>query len=70
MRSACKARETMRILAVIIALTLGATASGSQTAGNPVEIGNVQWGRNFDAALKMSASSGKPVLVLFQEVPG
>jgi hypothetical protein len=70
MRRAFKARQTLRILTVIIVLTLHASAYGSQTAGNPVEIGNVQWGRDFDAALKMSAESGKPVLVLFQEVPG
>lgn len=36
----------------------------------PVEVGQVAWGRNFDGALKASETSGKPVLVLFQEVPG
>ena len=60
----------MRILAIMIVLTICATAYGSQAAPNPVEVGNVDWGRDFDAALKMSAESGKPVLVLFQEVPG
>jgi len=60
----------MRILAIMILLTIGVTAHGSQTAQNPVEVGDVHWGRDFDAALKMSAESGKPVLVLFQEVPG
>ncbi len=70
MRSAFMARPTLRILAAIIVLTLGATAYGSQPAGNPVEVGDVRWGRDFDAALGKSAASGKPVLVLFQEVPG
>ncbi len=37
---------------------------------NPVEIGDVRWGRDLPTALAQSASSGKPVLVLFQEVPG
>ena len=60
----------MRILATIFVLTICAIACGSQTAANPVEVGNVHWGRDFDAALKMSAESGKPVLILFQEVPG
>ncbi len=60
----------MRMLAAIIVLTLCASAYGSQTATNPVEVGDVNWGRDFDAALEMSAASGKPVLVLFQEVPG
>ncbi len=60
----------MRILAAIIVLTFCASAYASQTAQNPVEVGHVNWGRDFEAALQMSAASGKPVLVLFQEVPG
>ena len=28
------------------------------------------WGRNFDAALAISKASGKPVFLLFQEIPG
>ncbi|MDF1657841.1 MAG: hypothetical protein P1U58_09520 [Verrucomicrobiales bacterium] len=35
-----------------------------------VEVGEVEWGRNLDFSLKASAESGRPVLVLFQEVPG
>lgn len=35
-----------------------------------VEVGKVKWGRDIDAALKESKKSGRPVLVLFQEVPG
>lgn len=35
-----------------------------------VEVGTVRWERDFQGALKMSDESGKPVLVLFQEVPG
>lgn len=35
-----------------------------------VEIGKVEWGRDLDAALAKSQESGKPVLLLFQEVPG
>lgn len=37
---------------------------------NPVEIGLVDWNRDLDAALADSTKNGKPVLVLFQEVPG
>ena len=29
-----------------------------------------KWGRDFDAALKKSARTGKPVFAFFQEVPG
>lgn len=34
------------------------------------ELGQVNWGRDLDAAKAKSAQSGKPILVLFQEVPG
>ena len=37
---------------------------------NPVEIGTVQLGRDLDQALDASKQSGKPVFLLFQEVPG
>lgn len=35
-----------------------------------LETGLVKWGRDLDAALAQSEATGKPVLVLFQEVPG
>ena len=60
----------MRLLGTIIVWALGTAALVGQTAANPVEVGDVRWGRDFDAALGKSAASGKPVLVLFQEVPG
>ena len=60
----------MRLLAIMIILTICTAAYGGQEAQNPVEIGTVHWGRDFDAALNMSAESGKPVFILFQEVPG
>ena len=41
-----------------------------ETATNPLEVGDVQWGRDFDAALEKSSKTGKLVLVLFQEIPG
>ena len=34
------------------------------------EIGKVAWKRDLDASLDESRESGKPVLLLFQEVPG
>jgi Thioredoxin-like len=36
----------------------------------PQELGTIQWHRGFDAAAAASKQSGKPLLVLFQEVPG
>lgn len=43
---------------------------GRALSKNPVEVGGVRWTRDFDAALEVSAESGKPLFVLFQEVPG
>jgi hypothetical protein len=60
----------MKILAIIIALAIGATAYGGPGQPNPVEVGDVRWGRDFGAALQRSSAEGKPVLVLFQEIPG
>ena len=41
-------------------------ASGRQA----VEVGDVRWGRDRQAAMERSKEGGRPVLVLFQEVPG
>lgn len=60
----------MRVLAISLMLTLSAAAFGGETVNNPIEVGDVRWGRDLDAALENSAKTGKPVLVLFQEVPG
>lgn len=36
----------------------------------PVELGQVKWRRDFEAGLAEAKETGKPVLLLFQEVPG
>jgi hypothetical protein len=36
----------------------------------PVELGQVRWRRDFEAGLAEAKRTGKPVLLLFQEVPG
>ncbi len=60
----------MKVLTIVMTFTIVLTAFSGQTIENPVEVGDVQWGRDLDAALKNSAETGIPVLVLFQEVPG
>ncbi|MEM9367679.1 MAG: VPGUxxT family thioredoxin-like (seleno)protein, type 2 [Planctomycetota bacterium] len=47
-----------------------AQSKASAPDRNPVEIGAVNWGRDLDAAFSDSERTGKPVLLLFQEVPG
>ena len=60
----------IKIIAVLIVLAISSAANGGHTTENPVEVGDVHWGRDFDASLRRSAEEGKPVLVLFQEIPG
>jgi len=60
----------MRVLTVLIIFAMGVTAYGGEAIKNPIEVGDVRWGRDFDAALENSAKTGKPILVLFQEIPG
>ncbi len=60
----------MKLLTIVIILAVGVTVYGDEPTNNPIEAGDVRWGRDFDAALKNSAKTGKPVLVLFQEIPG
>lgn len=36
----------------------------------PVELGQVKWERDWDAAVARSRETGRPLLVLFDEVPG
>lgn len=36
----------------------------------PKELGTVRFERDLDAALAAAKASGKPVFLLFQEVPG
>ena len=43
------------------------TATAQETRA---ELGNVKWGRDLDAALQISKTSGRPLFVQFQEVPG
>lgn len=37
---------------------------------NPVELGAVHWGRDLQEGEQLARQSGKPLLILFQEVPG
>ncbi len=55
---------------VFLSVLLISNAGGDPLPANPVEVGIVQWGRDLDMALKESERSGRPVFVLFQEVPG
>lgn len=45
-------------------------ASQLLTAGNPEELGKVAWLRDLDQAQKKAVREQKPILILFQEIPG
>ncbi|MDX1389383.1 MAG: VPGUxxT family thioredoxin-like (seleno)protein, type 2, partial [Acidobacteriota bacterium] len=45
-------------------------AVSEPSTGNPIEVGTVAWGRDFEAAVRDSERTGKPVFAFFQEVPG
>ena len=45
-------------------------ASAQEYADKADEVGLVKWGRDLKVALKSSEETKKPVLLLFQEVPG
>ncbi len=51
-------------------ILLETTTMESDIDGNPEELGNVHWIRDLDAGHKESIKTGKPLLILFQEVPG
>ena len=57
----------MLIASSVTALTLAITGSTEDPAN---ETGTVKWKRDYVAAKETSAKSGKPLLLLFQEVPG
>lgn len=51
-------------------LFLAPAPAANPPVDNPVEIGLVRWQRDFPGALATSGQTGKPILLLFQEVPG
>ena len=59
--------RTIAILAAVVTCVVPGLVNGTE---QPVELGLVQWERDFDAAQQRAQESGKPLFVLFQEVPG
>jgi len=55
----------MKILLCLILLPMWA-----MTQTNPVELGDVHWLRSYDEAQAKSKAEGKPILIIFQEIPG
>ena len=54
-----------------LAACAAALAAPTAPAGDaPVELGAVAWGRDVDLAFERARAAGRPLLLLFQEVPG
>ena len=54
----------------LVAVLWTTLSLSAMTGGQPEELGNVQWNRKMENAVALSKQSGKPILILFQEVPG
>lgn len=54
---------------LLVFTTMIAFAKSDDTK-NAVEVGNVNWGRNYEEALTKVQKEKKPMLLFFQEVPG
>lgn len=46
------------------------SSSQIETTDNPIELGKVNWIRDYDEGKRKSEASKKPIFLLFQEVPG
>lgn len=58
--------KSMRAFLLLVFLVMGCRGEEKQ----PIELGTVKWSRDLSATLASSKKSGKPVFLLFQEVPG
>ena len=57
-------------LCATLAVVSPGWSSGSPLEDNPIEVGHVNWSRDYQGAVRASRQSGKPVFLFFQEVPG
>ncbi len=57
-------RMTLGVLVVVVSVQT------VRAADAPRELGDIQWHRGFDASAAEAAKQNRPMLVLFQEVPG
>ncbi|HNO77124.1 MAG TPA: VPGUxxT family thioredoxin-like (seleno)protein, type 2 [Phycisphaerae bacterium] len=58
------------VLTATAMLPIARADSTSPNVATPIELGRIPWVRNLPKALAASKTSGKPVMLLFDEVPG
>src|SRR5262245_32481090 len=57
-------------MARTLAFTLALMIPTGTALASPKELGDIKFGRDLDAALAQSKASSRPVLILFDEIPG
>lgn len=60
----------MKPVLLLSCLVLASCQADPGKNKNPIEVGTVSWLRDYSAARARSKESGKPIFLLFQEVPG
>ena len=61
----------LKVTTLIFLIFCFNSASALEEPGSQdVEVGLVSWERDFDIAVQLSKQQDKPILALFQEVPG
>ena len=58
-----------KLVSIILSLTL-ISACAEEGDKQSIEIGTVNWERNYPTAIQLAKKEDKPVFLLFQEVPG
>lgn len=61
-----RSRKGWAVMGLLFGLAFGAEAA----QGVPRELGRVDWGRSLTEALVESQGNGRPLFILFQEIPG
>ncbi|MEO8616310.1 MAG: VPGUxxT family thioredoxin-like (seleno)protein, type 2 [Luteolibacter sp.] len=59
----------LTLMSTMLAIS-NARCQPKSSTSNPVAVGTVAWGRDYGTALASAKTAGKPVFLLFQEVPG
>lgn len=60
----------MLLLPLVVGCLAPALCAQEAAETRPVEYGAVDWGRDLEAARTAARKDGRPILLLFQEVPG
>lgn len=60
----------MKAILLLSLAILTSCSADPEKHTNPIEVGTISWLRDLPTALASSKTTGKPVFLLFQEVPG